>query len=163
MNPAKRQILQTVQTFMATITRPEDEVQDSLAVSEIVNGFERDLSDYNLDVTQVDNRPFMLVHAEPGTPLAEEEIDKLILAAGEAGLAEEFCKARVSGFVCGFFGHKASAFVEAYLKSHAGDFGYMNMAANGIVYSDFQLVGVYSASRETLATALANLSAYLSK
>jgi hypothetical protein len=163
MNPAKRQILQTVYTFIETITCPDEEAQDSRAVSEIVNGLERDLAAYNMDAAQTDSRPFMLVHVAPGTPLAEVEIDKIILAADESGLADQFCKAPVNGFVCGFFGHKATAFVEGYLKAHVPHASYMNMSANGIVFSDFQLVGLYTASRETLTTARSNLSAYLSE
>jgi hypothetical protein len=148
MNQSKAEVLQDVIEFIDLITAGPEGSESSANVTPVIRAFQHRLSMLNEDPENTQTRPFLLIHAEVDNILPESRVNAVVLAAAEAGLADEFCKARVNGNVMGLFSHKARGFVEGYITNT--DTAYMNLLSNGIAFEDYQCLGFYSASAERL-------------
>lgn len=148
MSQSKAETLKCVIEFIDLITAGVDGSTPPANLTPAIRAFQKSLSALNEDFENTETRPFLLIHAEAEDVLPESMVNALLMAAADAGLEGEFCKARVNGNVMGFFSHKARSFVDSHIIN--SDVRYMNLLSNGVAFDDYQCIGFYSASADRL-------------
>jgi hypothetical protein len=130
--------------------------------SKAAREFQATVRAFNDDPDNLQTRPFYFINrvSESVSPVAELDLNRLLLDADAEGLSAEFLKGRSEeGDVTLFFSHAVTPLATELCEKYG--LGYANLGANGICLPGFVFTGLISATPDQLKATLLEANAYL--
>ena len=155
MFKAKMKMMTQLGDFIELILNSSESDSRDPSIMMDIQSFQKSLSDYNESPENKDSRPFLMLPKDITKQILPATILKILAIASDNDIYRDFVKVSGEGRDLVFFSHEAVDLIE----SIADEFNitYTNILSNGIVFNEFNFIGLYTASKDRLECALEDI------